>query len=74
MKKDNVLLDGEPWDWEDNCMYPHICCDCGLTHMISVNIIGKKIRVKFYRDSYRTNRDRKEEGIVVYKRKNEEGK
>ena len=74
MKKDDTLINGEPWNWENRCMYPHVCCDCGLTHMICIDVVGEKIKVRFYRDSYETNKNRKEEKIIVYRKRNEKNK
>ena len=63
------LLNGEPWSLEDTGVYYHFCCDCNLTHMVTVSIDykKKKVELKFYRDDHHTKEYRKKERIVVYK-------
>ena len=70
-KKGLVLLNGEPWTMENNCIYPHVCCDCNLAHLIDIQIDHKKKKAKlrFYRDDHRTKELREKEKIVVYRRK-----
>ena len=65
MNEIESLLNGEPWILEDGIVLPHICCDCNLTHMVSVYIDCKKkeVKLKFYRDDYQTKKFRKKKRI-----------
>lgn len=69
------MISGEPWEIGHDEVVGHICCDCGLKHQIIVKIDKKRKRVKlkFYRDNYATEKIRKKEGIIVYRRE-ENGK
>ena len=64
-----ILDSGEPWILKDDDTYDLECCDCGSTHIIRVEINGKEATLRLYKDSYETKRIRKEEKIIVYRKK-----
>jgi len=69
------LKNGEPWELEDGVATVNTCCDCGLAHQIFVDIKGKKVFLRFYRDTWQTTENRKTDKIIIYRKKksNKEG-
>lgn len=63
------MIDGEPWTINDKDVVTITCCDCNLVHLLSIDIKGKRVTLKHYRDTHLTKKYRKEDGIIVYKRK-----
>lgn len=51
---------GSPEIYRQDTIKCHICCDCGLTHLILVDKVKKKKVITYwYRDEYETKRERK---------------
>lgn len=73
MAKDrDCLMNGEPWEINDSSMITHTCCDCELTHKITVDMNKKKktVTLCFHRDEYYTLKKRKKKGLkIVHKKK-----
>lgn len=68
------MKSGEPWILENDTLTQHICCDCGLVHEVYVKIKKGKAILKYYRNDFDTDKLRKKEGTVIYRRKNKNGK
>lgn len=62
------MISGEPWILRDRDVTPIICCDCGLVHHLLVGVKGKKVTLRFYRDSHATKQGRKKDRIIVYRK------
>ena len=62
------MIPGEPWILKDKDATSITCCDCGLEHFLLVDIKGKKVTLRHYRDTYETKKNRKKNRIVVYRR------
>ena len=49
------------------------CCDCQLRHLVLVDVVkakdGTNVKIGMVRDQMATEHKRKEENIVLYKRK-----
>jgi len=67
------LKDGEPWEIKHGEATTITCCDCGLLHKMFVDIKGKKLTLRFFRDTWETKKKREKDKIVIYRRK-EKGK
>ena len=76
----NYMQDGEPFWIKDHHFIT--CCDCGLTHHVIVDKEIKKgkkksmvapndvwLSVRVYRDDYTTERERKNLGVVLKKKR-----
>lgn len=71
-KYGECLINGEPWVIGDAQMITHTCCDCELTHKVTVDVNSKKktVTLCFHRDDYYTLKKRKKRGIkIVHKKK-----
>lgn len=62
------LKSGEPWIWKHYTERDHICCDCGLTHLVQVKIKKKEAIAKWFRDDFKTNINRKKLKIKISKK------
>ena len=52
---------GEPVIFEEEEVRNHICCDCGLVHLVyTEKVANKKAVTYWYRDDYETERLKKE--------------
>ena len=57
--KPKTLINGEPWELESGMATTHTCCDCGLIHIMLVEIKRNKVYLRFYRDDYQTKENNK---------------
>ncbi len=66
-----TLKNGQPWKMRDGDAVAITCCDCELQHEMFIDIDKKRntLSLKFYRDDFATTENRKEKGIVLYRRK-----
>jgi len=39
--------------------FHHVCCECSLTHRVSVEIVGRLVRFEFIYDEEKTNEMKK---------------
>jgi len=63
------LINGEPDIFYNNSVKRVGCCDCGLVHLIVTELEDDRAIQYIYRDDYKTKKNRKNEKIIVYKRK-----
>lgn len=59
------FINGEPWNIKNATVQNHTCCDCGLTHLMQVDIKKGNIILKFYRNDYKTAQIRKKQKIKI---------
>ena len=54
------VTDGDTIILEDNTMYEHICCQCGLSHVWEVRRLspGHKTMIKIKRSEIQTDKER----------------
>jgi len=45
-------------EWRKHPGFKFACCDCGLTHLLTFAVAGKKIRMRVYRDDRATGQIR----------------
>lgn len=60
--KRNKRISGEPRRYESGTLIWEECCDCGLTHAVNYEIMGKKknmIEIIKWRDEWQTEIARK---------------
>ena len=60
---------GEPIVYQDKDIIPLECCDCGLVHWIMVDINGKEVILRFFRDDYQTDKIRKKAKLIIYRKR-----
>ena len=54
------LTSGEPDIYEDGEWTFQICCACGYTHLMKVDILSnKKVSLRFWEDRWQTEKNRK---------------
>uniref|UniRef100_A0A6H2A226 Uncharacterized protein n=1 Tax=viral metagenome TaxID=1070528 RepID=A0A6H2A226_9ZZZZ len=68
MSEQISIVSGEPIIYEDRVVTTLECCDCGLVHLVQVKIKNNKAILRFYKNDYETDKIRKEEKIVLYRR------
>jgi len=66
-----LFINGEPWIIKDSEVVGMICCDCELRHEVEIDIDKKRnsITLTSFRNDFKTDKARKKEGIVLYRRK-----
>jgi len=62
-----TILNGEPQVYQDGGVYFLHCCDCQLSHLVTIDVEPEKKRaiLKFYRDDYMTSKFRKQKNIKI---------
>jgi len=60
MKRPKSLINGEPWILESGVATNHVCCDCGLEHVMLVEVKRNKVYLSFYRDDYQTKKNKED--------------
>lgn len=73
------VFDDEAFTIDSESYFYLWCCDCKLRHLVVVEAIGEKsedftksggqIAIAMARDDHATNMERKEQGIVLYRKK-----
>ena len=62
MKKEKSIVSGQKIKTErigkDEWIYNIQCCDCGLVHLFIFMKDGKRLKIKAYRDDYKTKKTR----------------
>lgn len=54
------LLSGEPTKFKPGVqLWPLECCDCGLVHLVVLEISKNGVVITFYRDDHATQKARK---------------
>jgi len=54
------IKDGQPMLYSVNVPHRHICCDCGLEHLVLYRIINNCVEETVYRNDWRTGRNRRQ--------------
>jgi len=56
----SITDSGQPVKFEIKKCYWVVCCDCGLTHLVTFDIVNKKtVEMTMYRDDWETRKERK---------------
>lgn len=52
------LMNGQPILYSTGIPQRHICCDCGLEHLVLYRIINNCVEETVYRNDWRTSKNR----------------
>jgi hypothetical protein len=57
---EKYMVSGQPMVWDVNKVHYLVCCDCGMEHLVMLDMKGKnKVEIRMYRDQWGTLQERR---------------